>query len=35
MQGNNKDKTVMKRISRNAHIHDSSIISTKITTLNL
>jgi hypothetical protein len=29
MQGNNKDKTVIKRISRNAPIHDSPIISTQ------
>jgi hypothetical protein len=35
MQGNNKDKIVIKRISRNAPIHDSPIISTKITTLKL
>jgi hypothetical protein len=35
MQGNNKDKTVIKRISRNAHIHDSPIINIKITTLKL
>jgi hypothetical protein len=35
MQGNNKDKTIIKRISRNAPIHDSPIISTKITTLKL
>jgi hypothetical protein len=27
MQGNNKDKTIIKRISRNAPIHDSPIIS--------
>jgi hypothetical protein len=35
MQDNNKDKTVIKRISRNAPIHDSLIISTKITMLKL
>jgi hypothetical protein len=35
MQDNNKDKTVIKRISRNAPIHDSPIISTKITMLKL
>jgi hypothetical protein len=35
MQGNNKDKIVIKRISGNAPINDSSIISTKITTLKL
>jgi hypothetical protein len=35
MQVYNKDKIVIKRISRNAPIHDSPIISTKITTLKL
>jgi hypothetical protein len=35
MQGNNKDKTVIKRITKNALIHDSPIISTKITMLKL
>jgi hypothetical protein len=35
IQGNNKDKTIIKRISRNAPIHDSPIISTKITMLKL
>jgi hypothetical protein len=35
MQGNNKGKTVIKRISRNASIHDTPIISTKITMLKL
>jgi hypothetical protein len=35
MQGNNKDKIVINWISRNAPIHDSSIISTKITTIKL
>jgi hypothetical protein len=35
MQGKNKDKTVIKRISRNAPIHDSPIINTKITMLKL
>jgi hypothetical protein len=35
MQGNNKDKTIVKGVSRNAPILNSPFISTKITTLKL
>jgi hypothetical protein len=35
MQGNNKDKTVIKWKAENAPILDSLIISTKISTLRL
>jgi hypothetical protein len=35
MQGNNKDKTEIKWVSRNAPIRDSSNISSRITMLKL